>query len=575
MQNFPSAPNLYLRNATTSVPVASVVGGGSVVNGMAYMRGSRADYDAWETLGNPGWGWEGLLPYFKKSSTFLPPSPDTAKEWNMTYDPAMWDHGPLHVTISDFQYPDLQLFFEAWRNAGVEGVEKKRDIAAGNEPGVYWIPSTVDRRDQTRSTARKAYYDPVFAERKNLRLLTLHTTVEILFDKKRGELVAKGVKIASRITKETSEVYAREEVILAAGAVHTPHLLQVSGLGPKAVLEAAHIRVKKDIPGIGANLQDHATVTQNFNISHQAFPNPNTISTNATYNASVWEEYWNHKTGPIAGGTPSLGVALSLSQMISIITPSITLHDIWAGLLAQTALYYLPPIYTASPPLFKGFLKQRDIIAASYINPNVTIAQFPFTGSGFAYSSFLKPVSRGTITLNSTNPGGPPVVQYNTMQNSLDRRVLIVQVQFAREFWKRQQLAHFHPVEINPGAQYHTEAEILESLTYATASYRGPGNLQPGLAHLSGTAAMMPEELGGVVDTELKVYGVEGLRIVDASIMPMIVSGGLQATVYAVAEKASDLIKGEGKRAKNRDRRNGEEFGERCVGQGNCWRCCP
>jgi len=310
MASFPSAPIPHLNNTTGLVPVASVVGGATVVNGLAYMRGARLDYDAWAELGAPGWAWNDLLPYFKKSTTYTPPSAEVVREWNVTWDPTVYDKGPLQVTLPDFQYQDLKPFWEAWRH--VPGVQRKRDIGAGEGPGVYWINSSIDRRNQTRDTSRSAYYDPV-ASRPNLRLLTLHRATEILFSE-RGPLTATGVKVTSVKSNETFSISARKEVILSAGSVLSVHLLQLSGLGPKAVLEAAGIKVKKDIPGIGANLQDHATITMTFNLSNQAFPNPDTITSNATYNATVFAEYFANKTGPIAAGSASLGAGLALPQ---------------------------------------------------------------------------------------------------------------------------------------------------------------------------------------------------------------------------------------------------------------------
>jgi len=530
-----SAPVAALNNITVNVPVAAVVGGGTVVNGMAFLRPSRADYDAWEELGNQGWGWDGLLPYFKKSSTFLPPSPEAAREWNITYNPKVWSEdlseGPVHVTIPDFQYQDMHKFLDAWKEFGV--VEKKTDYAAGEGPGVYWNMLTIDRRDQTRTTSRKAYYDPVYSQRPNLVLLTKHRAIEILFsDKGKGNPEATGVKITSLDTNTTTSVFIRKELILAAGAVQTPHLLQVSGLGPKEVLSAAGISVKKDLPSIGANLQDHPSIYMSFNISNQTFPNPDTISQNATYNASVFAEYFTYKTGPVASGSASIGVQIAFPQLAP------NLSSLPTTLLSQNALDHLPAIYRRSPPLLEGYLSQRSILASRYSTNTSGVTQFGFLGNSFASATFLKPLSRGTITLNASNPAGHPVVQYNTLSNPLDLTTLVSNVKFSRSFWNRtpSPLNQLHPVENRPGAQYATDEQIRTALTTL------PGLVTPGTAHLSGTTAMAPEEKGGVVGTDLRVYGVGRLRIVDAGIIPLIVGGPLQATVYAVAEKAADLI---------------------------------
>ncbi|CAG8949018.1 hypothetical protein HYFRA_00002146 [Hymenoscyphus fraxineus] len=479
-----SAPIPGLNGRRIGVAVPAVVGGGSVVNGMAYGRGSKADFDAWEELGNPGWGWNDLLPYFKKSTTFQPPTPPTVRRWNITWDPSVYDRGPLHASIDDFIYPDLLSFWNAWY--AQEGVEKKRDFNNGQWPG---------------------------------------TVSEILF---RG-LTARGVKIVSRADKEVAEVYAKKEVILAAGAVQTPQLLQVSGIGPRQVLEAAGIKVKKDLQAVGANLQDHPTVIMQFNLSNQLFPNPDSIFNNVTYNASVWEEYFTSRTGPIASGRSGMTAFLSLPQITTAAGP------IAANYLAQNAIEFLPSGYKY-PPLLRGYEAQRKILARRFTSETSGVVGYPHRGNGAAPVPFHKPTSRGTITLNLTHPHELPIVQFNTLQNPTDTSIILAIVKYARAFWDSPELAHFNPIEVSPGAQYQTDEQLLAALK--------AGPLLPSLAHPVGTCAMMPEKLGGCVGSDLKVYGLGGLRVVDASIIPLIQAGVLQAGVYGQAEKAADIIKG-------------------------------
>jgi choline dehydrogenase-like flavoprotein len=441
----------------------------------------------------------------------------------MTWDPSVYDNGPVHVTIPDFQYPDVAYFRDAWKTE--IGIDLQTDISAGSGPGIYWSPSTIDRRDETRVTARKEYYDPVYSRRPNLHLQTGQTVIEILFQ----NLTASGIRMISRAKNCTSEIYAKKEVILAAGAVKTPQLLQLSGIGPMDVLNSAGIEVKKDVPAVGANFQDNPIVSMLFNITAPSFPNPNTISANETYNATVWNEYSVNRTGPIAAGRNSFGAFLSLSQL------STSSASIVSRLSAQNASQFLPSVYNFGP-LLRGFEAQRIILAKKFTSDSDATSFSSFRGIGLSPSVLLKPLSRGTITLNLTDPWGEPVVQYNTLMNPIDTEVILAIVKRQRAFWKNSRLAPLGIVEIAPGIQYQTDDEMLSAITK-------DGVLGPTFAHPSGTCAMMPEELGGCVSPSLQVYGVQNLSIVDASMLPLITGAGLQATMYAVAEKAADLIK--------------------------------
>ncbi|KAK3316986.1 hypothetical protein B0H66DRAFT_641715 [Apodospora peruviana] len=532
LASVPSAPNPKLNNATFPVSVAAVVGGGSVVNGMGYIRGSKSDYDAWEELGNPGWGWDGLYPYFRKSTTFDPTAPEAASKFNITYDPRAYGKGPIHLHIPEFQYPDIATFWDVLKHQNSVAIPLGSNI--GNGPGAYWTPSTIDARDATRSTSRKGYYDPVNATRTNLRLITGQTVKEILFSNDKP-LTAKGVRIVSALDNKSRNVYARKEVILAAGAVQSPQLLLVSGIGPGVQLRAAGIKVRKDTPAVGANYQDHATTMIRYTLAQQSFPNPDTIFTNATYNDTVWAEYLSNKTGAIAGASATTLLLLSLPQLSNFSSAS----SVSARYLAQNPSTYLPSTYSA--PLIEGYKAQRRILAKRLTSTSASVVAHALLGNGFFPGPLLKPLSRGTLVLNASDPYNFPIIQYNTLMNPLDGENIVSIVRHARRFFASPEFVPVSPVmELVPGAQYSTDEQILDALT------SDPMVLWPTLGHPSGTCAMMPERLGGCVGPDLKVYGVKGLSVVDASVIPLIPGGALQATVYAVAEKAGDLIKARG-----------------------------
>ncbi|KAF2157454.1 GMC oxidoreductase [Myriangium duriaei CBS 260.36] len=516
-----SAPDAGLNNATFPVLVGGVVGGGTVVNGMAYNRAAADDYNAWEDLGNEGWGFNDLLPYFIKSTTLNTPSPAVAQEYSITWDRSAYDHGPVPATLTNFQFPDLKKFWQAWVEAGVP---RPKEHGLGDAVGAFWMPSTIDVKRGVRGDARLEYYEPI-KRRPNFHLLTKTTVNEILFQ---NGLTASGVSMTSRLDNTTSQVFASKEVILAAGAIHTPQILQLSGIGPKSVVEAAGIQSKLDLPGVGANFQDHPVAFMNFNISNQASPNSDS-TLDPAYNASAYAQYLANRTGIYSSGRGNGVAFLSLPQITD------DFDSIVSKVKAQNARDYLPSAY-ADPTLLAGFSAQRDILETRYGCSTTAVSEHPFSGgSGTWLGALQKPLSRGTITLNPVSPQGQPVIQYNTIQNPVDADLLIAIIRRIRKYWAADALKSLSPVETIPGAAVQTDDALLAAL-------RG-GLLQPSFAHPSGSCAMMPKEKGGVVGSDLLVYGTQRLSIIDASIIPLIPAAHLQASMYAVAEKAADIIK--------------------------------
>ncbi|KAF2474899.1 alcohol oxidase [Lindgomyces ingoldianus] len=525
-----SAAEPHLNNLTFPVRVGNVVGGGSVVNGMMFDRGSNADYDAWKDLGNEDWGWEGLEPYFKKSTHFTPPSESSCREFGITYNVSAYGSGPLQVSIPSFQYPDYAPIFKSWR---AENISMPTE-AFLNPLGAFWAPNTVDNTTATRSHARKAYYDPV-QSRTNLKLLSGTHIDEILFDDKNTEkIIASGVKITSRIDGSTTKLYASKEVILAAGGIFTPHLLMVSGIGPRDILAAANVTVKKDMPAVGSNFQDHVPAYMSFNLSNRAFPNPDSVASNASFNASAAVQYEESRSGPWSVGRGNALAFLTFKQFSS------NYQLITSQIPRQKAIQFLPEQYSKSRALLAGFEKQREILMKEYLGDDAAVGEFGIQPSGRATASIQKPLSRGTLKLNTTHPQAFPIVQWNALQNPIDKAVLGEAVRWNRKHWARKELSQYSPVETAPGVQYQSDDEIVEGCLKTNA-------LQPSFSHPSGSCPMMPEELGGCVSGSLLVYGIQKLSIVDASIIPMIPAAHLQATMYAVAEKAADIIKGRSK----------------------------
>ncbi|CAN9188338.1 unnamed protein product [Alternaria alternata] len=526
MYDIYSAPVPNLGNQTFLVTVGNVVGGGSFVNGMQFDRGADADYDAWGQLGNKGWDWKGLKPYFMKSNDFDAPSKNTTKAFGITYDDKAYGKGPLKVSIPDYQFPDMKTIYHAWDNVDIPHPQE----GFAEPVGHYWSPNSINKATAMRSTSRTAYYDPVVS-RKNLKLLTNTHVDEITFSKNRvGVLTATGVKYTLKNTNKQVQAIAAKEVILAAGGVFTPHLLMYSGIGPKDVLAAANVAVKKDLPAVGSNFQDHIANYMNFDLQNLNPENQGALNTDAAFNQTSYDQYLKSRTGPYSVGKAHGLVFIALQHFDSAFKKTV------AKMRSQVASDFLPERYAKDKKLLAGFKKQRDILAKQFSGTDAAVGEIVIQPWGFSGIANNKPLSRGTITLNNTHPAAYPIVQWNTFQNPVDADVMVALTRYNRVHWASKELAQYKPVETAPGPQYQTDEEIIQGGITS-------GSLQPTFAHPSGGCSMMPEELGGCVSDELLVYGVKGLSVVDASIIPMIPATHLQATMYAVAEKAADIIK--------------------------------
>ncbi|KAF2029006.1 choline dehydrogenase [Setomelanomma holmii] len=529
--NITSLPIPGLNNLTSLVAVGALVGGGSAVNGMFFDRGSASDYDAWETLGNgPAWNFQSLLPYFKKSVTFTPPTAAVAETYNYTWDvdAAYGGSGPVQVSFPPYQFPGQEFLWAGWEELGVK---KPKEAAAGEAIGAIQAPSALNPVRRTRSYARTAHYERV-ANRTNLRLVTGVQVREVVFKNGGGNgtgLEATGVKGVNRYNvAETFEVNARKEVIVAAGAVWTPWLLQRSGIGPKSVLEKAGISVKKNLPGVGANFQDHAIGGGQWNWTKNV-PSPTQMDvvTNTTFFAEAKKEYDQSRTGPLTVARGNQAAFLPLKVVAA---------EKWKGIVdavaAQDSSPYLPATYEAT--LIAGYKAQQKLTAELLARDDSATYEFPFSGGPLGNGVLERPLSRGTILINTTDPSASPVVDFRTFSNPIDLQVAVSIVQFVRKFNALNAFTTLGAVEVSPGANVTSDAAIASFLR---------GSFTPTFAHPAGTASMMPEQHGGVVDPELQVYGVERLSIVDASVIPYLPATHICTTVYAIAEKAADLIK--------------------------------
>ncbi|KAG4437134.1 hypothetical protein IFR05_007396 [Cadophora sp. M221] len=521
-----------------SVGIGCVVGGGSAINAQAFMRGTSEDYDRWAALGGGGdgrseWDWDGILPYFRKSCTFNPPDPQLAAEFNITYDieKAWGGDGPVLASYGDWQYPPTKIMYEAWK--AFPGITYPRDGSEG-KAGIVWIPSSKDPVTETRSYARTAHYDSV-QERSNYAILTGHKVAKINFSTRRKSIIATSVRLVSRTDNSSvSTVTAKKEIILAAGAIHTPQIIQLSGIGPREVLKAAGVELVLDLPGVGSNFQDHSWFAVGYNFTTPVLPNRASLLNNQTFAAWALELWEANRTGPYS---IAQGGGAALAQVgLPVIAP-----DVYSSIASDISILdpasVLPPGTDAT--IIAGYGAQLKLMAAAARSKNTAWLQMGLGGNPFGIPDQwvfnIHPLSRGTVHLNPSDPNGEPLVDYRMLSNPVDIRVAIALFKGTRAYFSSQgAMKTLTPVETKPGLNVTSNADIEDYLRRT---------LDPSQYHPVGTCPKMPLKLGGVVDEELKVYGVEGLSVVDASIMPLIVGATTQSTVYAVAEKAADLIK--------------------------------
>ncbi|MBD6617684.1 choline dehydrogenase [Komarekiella sp. 'clone 1'] len=454
---------LYLNNRKLYWPRGKVLGGSSSINAMIYIRGNWRDYDQWHDLGNQGWSAQEVLPYFKKAEN----QEHFANEYHGI-------GGPLNISNLRCINSLSHSFIEAGKQAGLQ---HNSDFNAAAQEGVGFYQ--VTQKNGKRHSAAVAYLNSIL-HRKNLTIQTNAQAIRILFA---GTQAIGLIYIQNGITHE---IKIAKEVILSGGAINSPQLLMLSGIGPGDRLKSLGIPVIIDLPGVGQNLQDHLSVPLTYKCTK-----PLTLA-NAE-NLQNFLTYLFFKKGPLTTNVAEAGAFFKTRTDLS--QPDLQIH-------------FAPTYY-----LNHGFTKPK--------------------GHGFTLGpSLLHPQSKGSITLRSNNPLEPPVIQPNYLAIQSDLQVLIAGVKLSRKLIKMQAFDAFRGEELVPGSQVQQEEDICAFIR----------NTAETLYHPVGTCKMGNDPLA-VVNSQLQVHGVQGLRVVDASIMPSIVSGNTNAPTIMIGEKAADMIK--------------------------------
>jgi len=470
---FATEPEPGLNGRSIGYARGRVLGGCSSINAMIYMRGQRSDYDHWAQLGNRGWSWDDVLPVFRRS-----------EDYQHGADEFHGAGGELRVEERRVNWEIL----DAWRDAAEEcGIPKIQEFNRGDNFGNAYFQ--MNQRRGRRWSATRAFLDPA-RSRPNLTILTESHVHRLVIESSGDGRRVTGVEV--RVAGEPPRtISARREVVLSAGAIGSPQILQLSGIGPGRLLSSHGIETRHDLPGVGENLQDHLQVRTIYKVS-------NTVTLNERARtlfgrALMGLEYFAFRTGPLTMPPSQLG-AFAKSD---------------PGQPTANIEWHVQPL---SLDRFGEPLHDFNAITPSVCN--------------------LRPTSRGHVRIKTPDPESAPAIAPNYLATEEDREIASTGLRFTRRIMAARALARFEPEEWKPGPDYQSD----ESLA------RAAGDLGTTIFHPVGTCKMGRDAMA-VVDDRLAVHGVAGLRVADASIMPTITSGNTNAPTVMIAEKAAEFIR--------------------------------
>ncbi|WPN28452.1 choline dehydrogenase [Pseudomonas sp. P5_109] len=468
--SYSSEPEPYLDGRRIGTPRGRTLGGSSSINGMVYIRGHARDYDGWAAQGCAGWGYQDVLPYFKRAQTHA----DGADEYRGA-------SGHLHVTPGDTTTPLCAAFLAAGAQAGY-GLS---DDLNGYRQEAFGPVDRTTRAGRRWSTSRGYLREAL--ERGNVQVRTEALALRILFDGKR----AAGIEY--KHNGEVHQAFARREVLLTAGAINSPQLLLLSGIGPAAELRDLGIEVKHDLPGVGRRLNDHPDTVVQYLCKQPVSLYPWTTAPGKWWIGARW--FATHD-GLAASNHFEAGAFIRSRAGVEF---------------PDLQLTFMPlAVKPGSVDLVPGHAFQIHI-------------------------DLMRPTSLGSVTLNSADPRQPPRILFNYLKTEQDRADMRAGARLVREIIAQPAMAAYRGEELVPGPQ----AQSDEALDAWARQVTETGY------HASGTCKMGPVgDTEAVVDPQLRVHGLDGLRVVDASTMPVIVSGNTNAPTVMIAEKASDLIRG-------------------------------
>lgn len=474
--NYWTEPQEQVLNRKLYLPRGKTLGGTSAINAMVYVRGNRADYDEWAALGNKGWSYEEVLPYFIRSENHV-----QAEKMDAGYHGT---EGELNVTFpTKFKTPFADAFIGACANVGIPS---NRDYNGAKQVGASITQCTI--KDGKRCSGAAAFLKPIL-KRSNLTAITRAHVTKIIFEGKK----AVGVEYIKSGKKHT--IRANKEIIISAGAFQSPQILMLSGIGDSKTLEAQNIELVHELKGVGQNLQDHlffpigceANVQKGIN---QYLPVLKQIK-------PAWD-YFVNKKGAMTATLLEAVAFLNVDGEAAPVNLQLHFAPIWLGKDYNYDMYDIKTL-----PAVDGFT----------ILPTL-----------------LHPKSRGFVSLRSKDPMAPPVVQPNFLTEKEDLDLLVKGLKLALKILEQTPFKKYRK-SLAPQLDFHSEKVLIQHIKKSLET----------VYHPVGTCKMGNDKMA-VVDAELKVHGIENLRVVDASIMPKIVSGNTNAPTFMIAEKAADMI---------------------------------
>ncbi|MBS3670045.1 GMC family oxidoreductase [Vreelandella boliviensis] len=480
---FRTEPDKGLNGRSLIYPRGKTLGGCSSINGMIYMRGQARDYDHWaDVTGDDAWRWENCLPDFIKHEDHY--RLDEGGDADAQHRDFHGHGGEWRIEKQRLKWQVLDDFAEAAVQAGIPRTD---DFNRGSNEGVAYFE--VNQRSGWRWNTAKAFLRPAL-KRQNLTLWHSTQVNRLLFDKSGEALRCRGVEVARNGYPQCAMVSG--EVVLCAGAIGTPHLLQLSGVGPAELLREKGVEVVHELPGVGENLQDHLQIRSIYKITNGK--TLNAMASTLWGKAGIGLEYLLKRSGPMSMAPSQLGAFTRSTQDQP--HPNIQ--------------YHVQPL---SLEAFGQPLHPYPAITASVCN--------------------LNPTSRGTVRLKSSDPRQAPAISPNYLSTPEDRKVAADSLRVTRRIAEQPAFAKYAPDEVKPGVEYQSDEELA----------RLAGDIGTTIFHPVGTARMGREDDAmAVVDARLRVRGIDGLRVADASVMPTITSGNTNSPTLMIAEKAASWL---------------------------------